>query len=247
MIIAHRGYHKIEPENTLAAFRAALNLGARAIECDLRLTADGVPVISHYDRTRVNGTGARVSKSTWLDLKERRGDKERSIINLEELFEFLDEERCFAFLEVKNKDLILARAIAESVARHNLWDKVHLTTLPFYLNGALTAQKEFPRLKIIKSFIFPIFNLSQIKPNFYGVQFNWLDDVFSRNIFKLYFQKERLRKLNDSLVGRGFKTFVTVINSVEDFYYFQSAGIVNIFTDQIEEASRFAITEAISL
>jgi glycerophosphoryl diester phosphodiesterase len=53
-IIAHRGASGSAPENTIAAFELALVQGADAIELDVRLTADGVPVVLHdptLDRT----------------------------------------------------------------------------------------------------------------------------------------------------------------------------------------------------
>jgi glycerophosphoryl diester phosphodiesterase len=53
-VIAHRGASGYAPENTLPAFELALRQGADAIELDVRLTADGVPVVLHdaaLDRT----------------------------------------------------------------------------------------------------------------------------------------------------------------------------------------------------
>ena len=47
LVVAHRGASSTEPENTLAAFEAALRAGADVIELDVRLTADGVPVVLH--------------------------------------------------------------------------------------------------------------------------------------------------------------------------------------------------------
>ncbi|MDQ3095163.1 MAG: glycerophosphodiester phosphodiesterase [Actinomycetota bacterium] len=47
LIYAHRGASASNPENTLAAFEAAIRIGADGIELDVRMTADGVPVISH--------------------------------------------------------------------------------------------------------------------------------------------------------------------------------------------------------
>jgi glycerophosphoryl diester phosphodiesterase len=44
---AHRGARAHAPENTLEAFRLALRLGATALESDVWLTADGVPVLDH--------------------------------------------------------------------------------------------------------------------------------------------------------------------------------------------------------
>jgi glycerophosphoryl diester phosphodiesterase len=45
--IAHRGAGRLAPENTLAAFRVGAAHGYRAFECDVKLSADGVPFLLH--------------------------------------------------------------------------------------------------------------------------------------------------------------------------------------------------------
>jgi glycerophosphoryl diester phosphodiesterase len=45
--IAHRGAGKLAPENTLAAFRLGASHGYRMFECDVKLSADGVPFLMH--------------------------------------------------------------------------------------------------------------------------------------------------------------------------------------------------------
>ena len=58
-VIAHRGASSIAPENTLDAFKLALDLGADGVEMDVHLSSDGTPVVIHdrrVDRT-TNGTG----------------------------------------------------------------------------------------------------------------------------------------------------------------------------------------------
>ncbi len=47
LVIAHRGYHRDVPENTLAAFDAAAKVGVDGIETDLRWSADGQIVLYH--------------------------------------------------------------------------------------------------------------------------------------------------------------------------------------------------------
>lgn len=49
-LVAHRGWQRRYPENTLPAIKGALDAGARYVEVDVQLTADGVPVLFH-DRT----------------------------------------------------------------------------------------------------------------------------------------------------------------------------------------------------
>lgn len=59
-VIAHRGFQRTLPENTLVAVDSAFELGADAVEIDVRRARDGVPVLMHdatVDRT-TDGTGA---------------------------------------------------------------------------------------------------------------------------------------------------------------------------------------------
>jgi glycerophosphoryl diester phosphodiesterase len=67
--IAHRGAGKLAPENTLAAFRLGASFGYTAFECDVKLSADGVPFLLHdatLDRTS-NAKGVAGDKP-WADL-----------------------------------------------------------------------------------------------------------------------------------------------------------------------------------
>ena len=53
-LIAHRGYAARFPENTLESIAAAVDVGARWVEFDIQLTADGIPILMHdptLDRT----------------------------------------------------------------------------------------------------------------------------------------------------------------------------------------------------
>ena len=58
-VCAHRGFNTVAPENSLAAFGAAIALGAPEIELDIRFSKDGIPVVAHDSRLeRVsNGSG----------------------------------------------------------------------------------------------------------------------------------------------------------------------------------------------
>jgi glycerophosphoryl diester phosphodiesterase len=59
LIIAHRGDSAHRPENTLASFASALEVGAEIVELDVQLTRDGHVIVIHdptLDRT-TNGTG----------------------------------------------------------------------------------------------------------------------------------------------------------------------------------------------
>ncbi len=70
LLLAHRGDHRRAPENTLAAFAAALALpGVDGLELDVRVSADGVAVVLHdATLTRVQGRRVRASRLTVDDL-----------------------------------------------------------------------------------------------------------------------------------------------------------------------------------
>ena len=57
-VIAHRGGGLLAPENTLAALRYARNLGFEAVEFDVKLTADDVPVLFHDDTLERTTSGS---------------------------------------------------------------------------------------------------------------------------------------------------------------------------------------------
>jgi len=58
LVLSHRGYHERVPENTLAAFADAVDLGVDGIETDLRVAADGQIVLFH-DRHARDGRAVR--------------------------------------------------------------------------------------------------------------------------------------------------------------------------------------------
>lgn len=107
--IAHRGASGLAPENTLAAFRLALELGTDALECDLHRTRDGQVVVIHDDAVNrtTNGRG-RVGDLTWAELqrldagswfdKRFRGER---IPRLEELLELARPHGVRLLLEIK--------------------------------------------------------------------------------------------------------------------------------------------------
>ncbi|MET1011020.1 MAG: glycerophosphodiester phosphodiesterase [Actinomycetota bacterium] len=96
MVVAHRGASVEQPENTIAAFEAAIDAGADAVEFDVRMTADGHAVVMHdpdVSRT-TEGTGL-VSR---MKLEEIR---KLGVPTLEEALRCL-AGRAAADIEIKN-------------------------------------------------------------------------------------------------------------------------------------------------
>ena len=100
-LVAHRGFHRDHPENTIEALRAARALGVSAIEFDVHATADGVWVM-HHDPTllRMHGVGVTIAETTWAELK-----KTAPVATLEEALEVFaprdGEPPCRPMIEVK--------------------------------------------------------------------------------------------------------------------------------------------------
>ncbi len=71
LAFGHRGALALAPENTLAGFKLALDLGADGVEFDIHLSRDGQVVVHHdptVDRT-TNGSGA-IAEMTLAELKK---------------------------------------------------------------------------------------------------------------------------------------------------------------------------------
>ncbi|GKT90757.1 glycerophosphoryl diester phosphodiesterase [Colletotrichum tofieldiae] len=75
--IAHRGFKSLYPENTLLAFRGALDAGAHALETDLHLSRDGVVVLSHDGNLkRCFGVDKKINECDWAYLETLRTVRE---------------------------------------------------------------------------------------------------------------------------------------------------------------------------
>lgn len=70
LVVAHRGASAMFPENTMEAFRSAVELGADAVELDVHLTADGLLAVIH-DET-LDRTTDRLGRVTELTMDEVR-------------------------------------------------------------------------------------------------------------------------------------------------------------------------------
>lgn len=154
--LAHRGASRIAPENTLTAFRLALELGADGFELDVHLSRDGVPVVLHdADLRRTTDGVGRVGEKTVAELRtldagswfDPRFAGER-IPTLDEVFEaFGDRVRYNIELKAFSlRDRGLVRAVVERVRRYGLADRVLLSSFnPFALRWAWRLAPEISR------------------------------------------------------------------------------------------------------
>jgi len=116
MLIAHRGYSAMYPENTITAFRKARS---KVVEFDVRKTLDNVPVVIHdrtLDRT-TTGTGD-VKKHTWEHIKDLhiKGCDER-VPSLDQVLQTFGDEYSYN-IEIKSSDT--ADVVVDSIKKSAL-------------------------------------------------------------------------------------------------------------------------------
>ena len=126
LIIGHRGASAVAPENTLAAFREAIAVGADGIEFDVRLASDGVPVVIH-DNTlrRTGGLNQRVADLTSQELSKidvggwfKPGSfVGETVPSLAELFDLFRTNNLSLYLEMKCDSPVEYGPLAEACCR----------------------------------------------------------------------------------------------------------------------------------
>ncbi|KAM0255148.1 hypothetical protein ACHAQJ_006071 [Trichoderma viride] len=109
--IAHRGFKASFPENSMAAFRAAVEVGAHALETDVHLSKDGIVVLSHDPSLkRCFGVDLLIKDCTWSYLSSLRTVKEphEPLPRLVDLLEYLvsgpETENIWVLLDIKIDD-----------------------------------------------------------------------------------------------------------------------------------------------
>lgn len=159
-IIAHRGASGYAPENTMAAFRRALAMGATEVETDVAFTSDGHLLLFHdetLERT-TNGTGLpedhtlaqllELDAGSWHDPKlnwdrDYAGEK---LITLEQLLDAFGKALTY-HIELKKPMPGLPEAVVAAVQARGLADRVYLFSIEDEA-GLKRAKHLEPRLRI---------------------------------------------------------------------------------------------------
>lgn len=122
-VIAHRGFSKLYPENTLLAFQKAVELNADFIELDVRETIDGEVIVMHdatVDRT-TDGKGS-VKELTHKQIKKLdagrwKGEfKDIRVPSLDEVFQVVAGRKIRLLIEIKEAS---PGKVVELARKHN--------------------------------------------------------------------------------------------------------------------------------
>lgn len=108
-MIAHRGYSSKHPDNTEAAFTAAVAHGSGGIETDVRVTKDGVFVVNHNDEAKfVDGTELLVAEATYEELTQKpllnkKSDETVYLCTFKRYLEICRDADMICFIELKGE------------------------------------------------------------------------------------------------------------------------------------------------
>jgi glycerophosphoryl diester phosphodiesterase len=142
-LFAHRGSSSAAPENTMSAFRQALNDGADGIEIDVQLTRDGIPIVIHDEKLgrTVQGQGW-IKDYSWGSLQKLdagswfgpsfQGER---IPRLEEFLDWIRPTQLLINIELKNSIVFyptLEQQVIEKVRQYDLSERVILSSFNHY-------------------------------------------------------------------------------------------------------------------
>ena len=231
-IIAHRGGGSLAPENTLEAFQRGFNSGFRAVEFDVMLTKDLVPVVIHdeeFGRT-IEGEG-RISDFLAMDLQK------------------LDAGSWFG-PEFAHSRVPTYRDVLDFCTQHDIWMNVEIKPAKGFeeLTGEVVAEatREFYQkinfeLPLISSFNLNALAVAQsILPAFpRGLLFDqlpadWLQQLQQFDAVSLHTnQKYLTQQLVEEIKQTGFHLCCYTVNDVIRAHNLLSWGVDALFTDNL--------------
>lgn len=149
IIFAHRGASRYAPQNTLAAFRLALEQQADGIELDVRLSADGHLIVIHDATVRhlTNGRGW-VARMTLAQLQALDAGNGEHLPTLDEVFDLVGKK---LLINVELKPIVrdtqtLSEKVAQTIRRHDLTQTVICSSFnPMALKALARCAPEIPR------------------------------------------------------------------------------------------------------
>jgi glycerophosphoryl diester phosphodiesterase len=237
--IAHRGAGKLAPENTLAAFRFGAGHGYRAFECDVKLSADGVPFLLH-DATlqRTTPASGTAGERPWSELSRldaggwhSRAYAGEPIPSFEAIARYCLRNGFALNIEIKptpGQETETGRVVAREAAR--LWAAdprgAALAPLlssfsPESLEGAREGAAELPRALLLDS-----------------LTAGWFDTVQGLGCVACVTN----HKVMDAAViaqlhGAGLRALVYTVNEPADARRLAALGIDGIITDAVDRFS----------
>jgi glycerophosphoryl diester phosphodiesterase len=221
-VVGHRGASGHAPENTMAAFELALQIGADGIEFDVQRSSDGRLMIFHDDELRrtTNAEGSlrnltfedlrKVDSGEWFS-EAFRGER---IPSIEELFDFLRGNDLLIFLELKEPWRFdgIEGQVAQMIRDYDLVDRTQVRS--FYHDALHSLYKIAPEISISELWLDRV-------PDDDEVHYKTIDCLFA------LYTEENLGAVHT----RGQQATAWVVNDMEAAQNLIAWGIDGIATD----------------
>lgn len=227
-VIAHRGASGYAPENTLAAFKKAIDVNCDGIEFDVQMTMDGEIIVCHdysVDRT-TNGSGyiknltlkeiKDLDAGSWFD-KRFKGER---IPTLEEVFKIIPPG---ILMNIEIKNLALERRdieqkVVDLILKYNRIDDVIISSFDHL---SLKTVREINKdIKIgVLTYAYLLDAINYIKSHEF--------DAYSIHPSEEYLNKSLIKEAHDN----GYKVFSYTVNDREIADIFKNMGVDAIITN----------------
>jgi len=142
--IAHRGASDYAPENTLKAFRKAVELKLDAVEFDVHHTKDGKLVIMHdYKVERTTDCLGSINKCSLKELRKCHEPNGEPIPTLQETFDIL-KNKCICKIHIKDHGIV--EKVLEAIRKNHMENSTIITSATVSI--LKKVKKLSPKIKI---------------------------------------------------------------------------------------------------
>lgn len=221
-VTAHRGYSAVYPENTIPAFKGAIQVGADWAELDVQQTADGEVIVMHDSNLkRTTGLDKEVWQVTWDEIKDLDNgswfDKKYQTVRIPTLEEVLKVCRGKIHLNIEIKPSGHDKDLEEQVAK--LLKKYHMR------DTCVVSSLKYDSLRKIKQADDSI-ETAYITSVSYG-NFTDLEYADGYSVESTLLSKSFVNKAQKT----GKQIYVWTVNSEERLEKVVGMGIDNVITD----------------
>ena len=221
-VTAHRGYSAAYPENTIPAFKGAIQVGADWAELDVQQTADGEVIVMHDSNLkRTTGRDKEVWQVTWDEIKDLDNgswfDKKYQTVRIPTLEEVLKVCRGKIHLNIEIKPSGHDKDLEEQVAK--LLKKYHMR------DTCVVSSLKYDSLRKIKEADDSI-ETAYITSVSYG-NFTDLEYADGYSVESTLLSKSFVNKAQKA----GKQIYVWTVNSEERLEKVVGMGIDNVITD----------------
>lgn len=221
-VTAHRGYSAVYPENTIPAFKGAIQVGADWAELDVQQTADGEVIVMHDSSLkRTTGLDKEVWQVTWDEIKDLDNgswfDKKYQTVRIPTLEEVLKVCRGKIHLNIEIKPSGHDKDLEEQVAK--LLKKYHMR------DTCVVSSLKYDSLRKIKEADDSI-ETAYITSVSYG-NFTDLEYADGYSVESTLLSKSFVNKAQKA----GKQIYVWTVNSEERLEKVVGMGIDNVITD----------------